>query len=222
MRQLATRALRLALAALAFAALVYQFSRGADVPNFSAVNFFSFFTNLSNIIGLVTFAVCGVFAARSERGDFDLLRGAATLYLATTGIVYWLLLRGVTEELGVVVPWVNIVVHTVMPLAVVVDWVANPPVRRIGVREARWWLLFPVAFLAYSLIRGPAAEWYPYPFLDHHEVGSAWGVATYCIAIAALLVIFAALLAWAGNTLRAGRAHRSTIGAREAAAARRR
>jgi hypothetical protein len=93
-----------------------------------------------------------------------------------------------------------------MPIAVVVDWVANPPARTIGWSQARWWLVFPVVFVAYSLVRGAFVDWYPYPFLDHREVGSAWGVAAYCVAIAALFVALAGLLAWIGNRRRAASA----------------
>ena len=32
--------------------------------------------------------------------------------------------------------------------------------------SALWWLLVPLTFFAYSLIRGAIVDWYPYPFID--------------------------------------------------------
>ncbi len=36
----------------------------------------------------------------------------------------------------------------------------------VSFKQAMAWLSLPGAFLAYSLIRGPIVNWYPYPFLD--------------------------------------------------------
>jgi len=35
-------------------------------------------------------------------------------------------------------------------------------------------LVYPVAYGAYSLIRGPIVDWYPYPFLDPQVPAIAW------------------------------------------------
>ena len=46
-----------------------------------------------------------------------------------------------------------------------------------------WWLVFPLVWTAYTLIRGAIVDWYPYPFLDHrlHSIGV---VALYVVGIA--------------------------------------
>ena len=45
------------------------------------------------------------------------------------------------------------------------------PVRRIGFRTALPWLGVPLVYVAYSLLRGPLVDWYPYPFLDPADGG---------------------------------------------------
>jgi len=60
-------------------------------------------------------------AAESAPLRFDLLRGAAVVSMATIGNVYGLLVSGYQEALQTTIPWVDTVVHRVMPLAVVAD-----------------------------------------------------------------------------------------------------
>lgn len=51
------------------------------------------------------------------------------------------------------------------PLAVVcADWLVDPPRSYVAWGEAMSWLLFEIAYLAYTLVRGSIAHWYPYPY----------------------------------------------------------
>ena len=62
----------------------------------SLVNFFSFFTIESNLLAIVVLLIGGVGDPQSERWAY--VRGAATLYMVITGIVYAALLAN--EEVG--------------------------------------------------------------------------------------------------------------------------
>jgi hypothetical protein len=53
-------------------------------------------------------------------------------------------------------------------------------------RDAPGWLLYPAAYLVYSLLRGGLTGWYPYPFLDVPTIG----LARVLINGIALLVVF--------------------------------
>jgi len=90
-----------------------------------------------------------------------MLRGAASLYMAITGIVFSVLLAGLDVELTAV-PWDNTVLHYIMPVVVVADWVIDLPGTRIAFKSALVWLAFPLTYVAYSLIRGHLTGWYPY------------------------------------------------------------
>jgi hypothetical protein len=192
---------RVLLGILVLVALAKLYYDGSQNPAFQPVNFFSYFTNLSNILGACLFIYCGL------RGDVssltvDLLRGAATVYLATTGIVYNLLLT--SEAVGVLNPYANAMVHAIMPLAAVGDWLLFPPKNRIPMRKAWLWLVFPVAYLVYSLIRGPIANWYPYPFLNPAK-GGYGSVVAVCLGIAIALVLLVIAVLWTGNRQRSVR-----------------
>ncbi len=167
------------LLVLVSVATVYVNSR--HNTGFNPVNFFSYFTILSNIVGALLFIYCGV---RGEVTSLtvDMLRGAATVYLATTGIVYNLLLRN--EPVGIGLEWANAVLHAIMPLAAVIDWLVFPPKHELKLNRTWIWLVFPIGYLVYSLIRGAATGWYPYPFLNPDRAGGYGGVTAYCIVIA--------------------------------------
>jgi hypothetical protein len=181
-------------------ALMHQFLFGRDIPTFRAVNFFSYFTVLSNVLAAV---LLGALAARPTlevRRPVPLLRGAVTLYMAVTGIVYNVLLAPVAADVSTNLEWVNIVVHVVGPIVVVADYLLDPPAERPTVAEAASWLVFPAVWLVYTMIRGPVADWYPYPFLDP-DLETAGSIAVTCVAILVGFVALAAVLRW-----RAGRA----------------
>jgi hypothetical protein len=76
-----------------------------------------------------------VSVGRDERSAlFDGARTGAVLYMAITGFVFALLLSWLQEELQTAIPWVDFVVHKLMPVVLVVDWLVDPPRHR-----APWW-----------------------------------------------------------------------------------
>jgi hypothetical protein len=173
------RAYRLIFGLLGFAAMGYQLDKS---PN--AVNFFSFFTIQSNIIGAVVLLLGAIYLfdwVRNPTLAWSLVRGAAAIYLALTGVVYNTLLTDVDVQTSDA--WVNDVVHKIIPIVMIFDFVVVPLAHRITFRQALVWTIYPIAYLAYSLIRGPIADWYPYPFLDPREDGGYDRVAMYCVAI---------------------------------------
>jgi hypothetical protein len=81
------------------------------------------------------------------------------------------------------------VLHYVMPVAVLLDWLLQPPSTSLTMKHLAVGLIFPAAYLAWSLIRGAGVGWYPYPFLDPAHAGGNAAVAAYSIGIAALFLI---------------------------------
>ena len=76
---------------------------------------------------------------------------------------------------------VNSAMHQVTPAVLLVDWVCFPPWSRATYRAALGWLAFPLVYLAYSLSRGAAVDWYPYPFLDPRHPGGYGRVAAFAV-----------------------------------------
>ncbi len=183
---------RLGFSLLTFAALATIFTSSLRRESFNPVNFFSFFTIESNIFAATLMLFSGVAALRArDVRSLAMLRGAATLYMSMTGIIYFLLLRGLEASLQLPIPWVNTVLHYVMPLAVLGDWLLDPPRPAIRFRRSLVWLIYPLLYVVYSLVRGAATGWYPYPFLNV-SVNGPGAVALSC----AVMVPGVILLTW--------------------------
>jgi len=176
------RLLRIGFALTVAIALVVQWISSNSKGGFSPVNFFSYFTIQSNIIAAIVLAYFA-FRPTDESVLAVRIRGAATLYMATTGIVYALLLSGNPAAVAITLPWVNAVLHQIMPIYMVVDWIVQPSQRRLGFKDSLLWLIYPIVWLIYTLPRGAITGWYPYPFLNPAKAGGALGVTAYVIAI---------------------------------------
>jgi hypothetical protein len=191
---------RLVFGLLTFLAIGVQLVTLANDGHLDLVNYFSYFTILSNLIG-ATLLLVGVARWRAPRSArIDLLRGGAVVYLVVTFIVFALLLADTDVDLAI--PWVNGVLHEIIPIVVVIDWLIDPPTTRLTNRNGLLWLGFPSVWIAYVLIRGAIVDKYPYPFLDPANGGYAT-VAMYSVMILALMVAMCAAVVAVGNWARA-------------------
>ena len=179
---------RLGFGLLTLVAVAVQFWHG-HAQGYSSVNFFSYFTIESNIFAAAIF----LLAAAGIRGRrFDLVRGAAALYMTVTGVIYVILLSG--ADVQTTIPWVNAVLHYIFPVVALADWLLVPLQRKVPVRTALFWLVFPLAYAGYSLIRGHFANWYPYPFLNVMKLGYI-AVTINCLFVATAFIILTLSLA---------------------------
>lgn len=199
-------ALRLVLAALSLAGVVTQLVIAVRT-DFGITNFFSYFTTLSNLFGSVVFVIGAVrlWRGRDEVGPG--VRGASVVYLTFVGVVFNTLLVG--ADVGGLQPWVNVVHHIVMPLAVVVDWLVWPPRARTRRSVLVPWMAIVAAYVVYSLVRGAVTGFYAYPFFNPGRVDGYGGVTLYCLGMLVGFVVIALLVRWSGNALGARRWDRS-------------
>ena len=164
MPSVALRLVRAATAVTAIAAIVAQVKVLADEGRLDLVNFLSFFTIQSNVIGIVALLLLAARLPGPRPLWLESLRGAATVYLTVTFVVVILLLQNV--DVGLQLPWVDFMLHKVTPIVLMADWLLDPPSVRLSPRAALTWLLYPLIWLVYTMVRGAAVGWYPYPFLN--------------------------------------------------------
>ncbi len=158
-------------------------------------HFFSYFTIESNILACAV--LLGGSLADPDSPGWSTVRAAATLYITITGIVYAALLAH--QDVGLTAVWVNDVLHRVVPLVLILDWILFDPWPRTSRSSALSWLAGPLAYLAYSLLRGPIVQWYPYPFLDPRRKGGYEHVALTCVVLAIGMAMLALLVSWIGD-----------------------
>ncbi|MGV8909018.1 MAG: Pr6Pr family membrane protein [Propionicimonas sp.] len=191
--------LRLAVALLGVVAILATLIDTASRATINPFNFFGFFTIQSNIIWIVVLSITALVDLTGRTPSIPLLvcRAGATTYIILVGAIYNTLLAGL--EGGVALAWANSVLHLVVPIYGLLDWVLIAD--RPGLRWKWIWvsLLYPVVWLIVVLIRGATDGWVPYPFLDP---SLGYGVvATYCFGIAAVTIVTAAIV-WAMSRLR--------------------
>jgi hypothetical protein len=151
---------------LGFSALITEIAVLVERGRFIPENFFSFFTVESNLFASIILLVGAVMLQKKQSKQFVMLRGAATLYMVLTGIVFVVMLSGLQGVELTAVPWDNLVLHYIMPIAVAVDWLIDRPSVKIPFKQALIWLVYPLVYMIYSLTRGAIVGWYPYPFLN--------------------------------------------------------
>ncbi|MEV7889444.1 Pr6Pr family membrane protein [Streptomyces sp. NPDC002817] len=159
------------------------------------------------------------------------LTGATLLYVLIAGSVYHLLLADATTPFsmtGETTPptgWqalANHVLHTGLPIAAVVDWLFLTAPGRFHLRRAATWLLFPLAYLAFSFTRGelllpgtPARYLYSFLDVDLHGYKSVLGNALLLgLSFYALAILLVALDHARPNPLRHRAHHRAKTGFR--------
>ncbi|MFE1314396.1 Pr6Pr family membrane protein [Streptomyces sp. NPDC058755] len=167
---------RLLIALAAAAGVALQLLLGSPARTLS------YFSVQSSILLAVVMLLSASRAWRARRPLPSSVTGATLLYAVITALVYHVLLAHTTPSFSMTdatapparwhAQWAALqLLHTVVPLAAVLDWLLLTPAARLHLRQAASWLLYPLAYLAFSLIRAtfvpPATPArYLYPFLD--------------------------------------------------------
>lgn len=198
------------LAVLVIAALVTQAvltSQPSAVPlGTRYLRLVSYFTIQSNV--LIAIAAVGLALAPARDGAlWRVVRLDGLVGISVTGVVYTTVLRAEDHLHG----WAaatDAVFHYAVPLASVLGWLMFGPRPRCDARTVVWSLVWPLAWLAYTLLHGSVSHWYPYPFIDAgvHGYGR---VLLNALAVAAVLTVMAAVF-WLGDAyLPGGRGRRA-------------
>lgn len=171
----------------------------------SLVNMYSFFTVQSNLLMLLASVLIVIRPDRRGTG-WGVLRIAGLVGITITGIVFATVLAGLSDLSGAEW-WFDKMFHYVSPVMSVLGWLLFRPRTRFTWRQVGWFLIWPVAWLAYTLIRGEvvkptfsridaeAGSHYPYPFLDVVQHG-AGTVAVNCVVITLGFVVVSAVYVW--------------------------
>lgn len=173
-------------------------NRVADVPE-TIIRFFSFFTILTNTLVALYFTanffgiVKAPFSIFSKRSTST----ALTAFILLVGIVYQVILRATWEPTGLQ-RVIDELLHTIIPVYFLVYWFlyANPT--DIKLKPTLYWLVYPLLYFFYVIVRGHFSGFYPYPFLNVTEIGYS-GVAKSFGVICGFTVLLIVLLVLLGN-----------------------
>lgn len=159
-------------------------------------NFLSYFTIISNTSIALAMTVAG-FTPKSTAGRFvsrPSVLSALALYVIIVALVYNAHLRNTWAVSGML-SITDYFIHVFIPLAYVVYWFMYTPKKALRWKNVILWLVLPLLFLVYSLIRGAITGWYPYPFanvthLGYRQVLINSAAVTLGFALIGLLLVF--------------------------------
>lgn len=155
----------------AWVAVVYQYylnlRNQTDPVGIITIRFISYFTILTNILVGVSASYL-LLNPNSKLGRFfskPSTLTAVTVYILIVGLIYNVLLRSLWDPKGAQLIIDNML-HTINPLAFLMYWLAFVPKKDLQWKNVFPWLLYPLGYTAYILVRGAIMNEYPYPFID--------------------------------------------------------
>ena len=154
----------------------YLMVQNSDANNMtvtrSVTNFFSYFTILSNLLVAVSITARLLSPTSSIGRFFSGVRtySAICLYITIVGIIYSIALRHIWNPQGQQLI-ADRLLHDWVPLLYLLTWILFTPKNQLAWKNSWAWLLFPAAYLIYTLVRGSITGWYPYPFIHAGELG---------------------------------------------------
>jgi hypothetical protein len=148
-------------------------NRVTDIPEV-IIRFFSFFTILTNIIVAICFTVIWRNRHTNQRSFWSSTahQTAITVYILVVGIIYNLILRSLWSPTGLQ-KIVDELLHLLIPILFLIYWIVFVSKHGLQWRYALNWLLYPLIYLVFILIRGALSksDFYPYPFVDVYNNG---------------------------------------------------
>ena len=183
----------------------------------SLVNMYSYFTIQSNLLVLVS-AVLLVIRPDRSGTVFEAVRMAGLVGITVTGVVFATVLEGAIELEGQEL-WNDRIFHYIVPAMAVIGYLVLRPRTRFH-QSAYLFLLWPLGWLAYTLLRAEVADPHfrgehgttmpvPYDFLDIDAKGGG------SVALACVVVLLLTLgIAWAYRAYGQRTPNRLEVGAR--------
>lgn len=161
-------------------------------------NMFTYFTITSNLlVGVVSAVLASGHARRATWLHALAVAGLAAITI--TAAVFHIVLAAAIPHLTGAVAVANTLLHTVVPILFVVGWAAFGPRGIVHVRTVLLSLIYPLGWLALTLIRGALTDYYPYPFMDETQIGYA----QMALNVTLVALLYAALAAGFGAIDRA-------------------
>ncbi|MEO5777192.1 MAG: Pr6Pr family membrane protein [Flavobacterium sp.] len=136
----------------------------------AVIRFFSFFTILTNILVAIYFTGIVFIKNSNKLVHKPGVLTAITIYILMVGSVYQIALRNIWEPQGLQMV-VDELLHSFIPVLVVVFWSMFEITKPVKYSQILKWMIYPVTYLIFIMVRGSFSNFYPYPFVDVVTLG---------------------------------------------------
>ena len=193
--------LRLVTAFALLSSVIYQVTDRLLNNVFRPGEYFAYFTIQTSLIAAVVLAVSGMRELRgvADTKALNLAKLSVSSYAIVVAVVYNALLRG-TEVLPgdpdygydwPVLP--NEILHVWAPIFIVLDFALTKTRTKLKFKQIFWILVFPMAWLAFTIIRGILTDWWAYWFLNPNLEAGVGGVAVFIMIIVVFGLVSASI-----------------------------
>lgn len=170
------KALNILVAVTGWFAIIAQFilmheNRTTSIPEM-VVRFFSFFTILTNIL-VASYFTSQIISSKGKTENLFSKTGsltAITVYITVVGLVYQIALRHLWKPTGLQMI-VDELLHTIIPTITIIYWLLYEQKAELKWKIIPKFLLYPLFYLAFILVRGQLSGFYPYPFINVSVLG---------------------------------------------------
>jgi hypothetical protein len=134
--------------------------------------YLGYFTILTNILVGLAFTAPFLAPTNTLRSFFErqAVRAAIALYILVVMVVYWAVLAQIHHPVGLSAV-ANVGLHLVVPVLYILDWLVFAPKDKMSFKRIPLWVIYPMVYGIYTIIRGALSGVYPYPFLNVTELG---------------------------------------------------
>ena len=136
------------------------------------INFFSFFTVLTNTLVVVVLSYALVNRESAVKRFFlaPAVSSGIAASIVVVSLAYNLLLRHLWSPTGFQFI-ADELLHDVMPLLFVIYWWRCVPKGTLRFKHIGGWVIYPLVYFGYVLLRGHLLGQYQYPFIDVDSLG---------------------------------------------------
>jgi len=191
--------IRLAMALALFGSIFWQISDRVSHNLFRPAEYFTFFTITSCFLTGVALTIGGLRVLRNqpETKFLTLFRLTMAASMVIVGVIYNLLLTDSVDKRDIGYDWPvlpNLILHTYMPILVFLEWLIVRTAVPLKLKSVFWVLVYPLTWLAFSIVRGLVTNWYPYYFINPNDDGGIPQMVQWILTIAAFFVVLAVTL----------------------------
>jgi len=136
------------------------------------INFFSFFTVLTNTLAAVVLSYALIRRDSAARRFFlaPSVSSGIAVSIVVVGLAYSLLLRHLWQPEGFQFI-ADELLHDVMPVLFFIYWWRCVPKGNLQLKHVAGWVIYPLVYFGYVLLRGDLLGQYQYPFIDVGTLG---------------------------------------------------
>ena len=153
------------------------------------VQYFSYYTILTNI--MVAWVCTFLFIRNEDTAKKQKVLTAILVYILTVGLTYNTVLRSLWKPQGLQLMADNLL-HSIIPFLYLVFWLIFVKKHLLQWKDIFLWLIYPLLYLIYILIRGAYVGIYPYPFIDVDQLGYSKAIVN-ALAVTGVILIFSLL-----------------------------